>query len=60
MPHFAFGWCFWDLPALIVLAAIVVIFIVHTHKMKKREKDFEEELAQTDANSVVDGAKTKP
>lgn len=50
--HFAFGWCFWDLPALIVLVAIVVIFVVHTKKMKDREKEFSEELAQADANKV--------
>lgn len=50
--HFAFGWCFWDIPALIVLAAIVVVFVVHTGKMKQREKQFSEELNQADANKV--------
>lgn len=50
--HTVFGWCIWDLPALIVLVAIVVIFVVHTNKMKQREKQFSEELAQADANKV--------
>lgn len=57
--HFAFGWCFWDLPALIVLVAIVVIFVVHTKKMKDREKQFSEELAQADANKVEIDTKGK-
>ena len=57
--HFAFGWCFWDLPALIVLVAIVVIFVVHTKKMKDREKQFSEELAHADANKVEIDTKGK-
>ena len=57
--HFAFGWCFWDLPALIVLVAIVVIFVVHTKKMKDREKQFSEELAQADENKVEIDTKGK-
>lgn len=50
--HFAFGWCFWDLPALIVLVAIVVIFVVHSKKMKDRENKFSEELAKADADKL--------
>lgn len=57
--HFAFGWCFWDLPALIVLVAIVVIFVVHTKKMKDREKEFSEELAKADADKVEIDTKGK-
>lgn len=57
--HFAFGWCFWDLPALIVLVAIVVIFAVHSKKMKDREKEFSEELAKADADKVEIDTKGK-
>ncbi len=45
LAHGMFGLCVWDIPALIVLAAIIVIFAVHRHKLKKREEDFEKELA---------------
>lgn len=45
--HSAFGWCFRDLPALIVLVAIVVIFTVRARKMKDRERQLNEEPAQT-------------
>ena len=41
--HSFFGLCAWDLPALIVLIAMIVVFAVHRHNMKKREKDFEDE-----------------
>lgn len=50
--HSAFGWCIWDLPALIVLAVIVIIFAVHVYKMKKREKEFEKELAQAETDKI--------
>lgn len=56
MTHIALGWCIWDIPALIVLVAIVVIFAVRLNKMKKREDAMEAELAQTDAGKPADGA----
>lgn len=39
-------WCFWDIPALILLAVAVVFFLIHRHKQKKREKEYEELLEQ--------------
>ena len=53
MTHIALGWCIWDIPALIVLLAIVVIFVVHVNKLKKREKAFEEELAQVETDKIA-------
>lgn len=44
--HTILGFCIWDIPALIVLAATIVVFLVHRHKQKKREKDFEDQLAE--------------
>ncbi|MBI4856903.1 MAG: hypothetical protein HY818_09195 [Acetobacterium woodii] len=52
--HSTLGFCIWDIPALIVLIAIVVIFIVHRHNQKKREKDFEDQLAERWADKSVD------
>lgn len=50
--HGFLGFCAWDIPALIVLAAIIVIFIIHRRNMKKCEQEFEEELVdmQNSAN----------
>lgn len=47
------GWCAWDLPALIVLIAMIVVFVVHRIKLKKREKNFENELADRWANDSM-------
>lgn len=41
--HDSFGLHFWDLPALLVGAVMVVMLIVHTRNQKKRENDFDEE-----------------
>ena len=34
----------WDVLALLILAILVVMGLVHHHNQKKRKKDFEEEL----------------
>lgn len=43
--HTRFGFCMWDIGALIVLVLMVIVLIVHVVKQKKREKDFEDELS---------------
>lgn len=40
------GVCFWEIPALLTLAVMVIMGIVHGHNQKKRNKDFEEELEE--------------
>lgn len=47
--HSYWGLCAWDLPALIVLAVMMIIFMIHLCKMEKREEAFEEELARREA-----------
>lgn len=42
--HSFWGLCAWDLPALIVLVLMILVFVVHRDRMKKREEEFEEEL----------------
>lgn len=56
--HSVLGLCAWDLPALIVLIAMVVVFVVHRHKQKKRENEFEDELTDRLAQETVDSAKS--
>ncbi|MCI1722866.1 MAG: hypothetical protein LKM41_08655 [Lachnospiraceae bacterium] len=45
LSHSYLGICPWDLPALIVLIAVIVIFVVHHSIQKKRESELENELA---------------
>lgn len=54
--HSFFGLCAWDLPALLVLALMVVVFGLHRHKMKKREDEFEEELEERMNGTTVSGS----
>ena len=51
--HTSFGWCFWDLPSLIVLIAMVVVFVVHRFRQHKRQKNFEDELADRMAGDTL-------
>lgn len=44
--HTTLGFCLWDVLALVVLVAIVAVLAVHIVKQRKREKDFEDELAE--------------
>lgn len=50
--HTTFGFCLWDLLAVVVLAAMVVVLVLHIYKQRRREKDFEDELAAKDAANI--------
>ena len=41
--HESLGLCFWDIPALIVAALMVIVGLVHHRNQKKREEEFEKE-----------------
>ena len=47
--HTVFGFCLWDVLVLVVLVAIVAVLVVHIVKQRKRETDFEDELAEKSA-----------
>lgn len=51
--HTTLGFCFWDIPALIVLIAIIVVFVVHVIRQNRREKEFEDELSERSAKNTV-------
>lgn len=51
--HSVLGLCAWDLPALIVLVVMIVVFAVHRHKQKKRENEFEDQLSEMLAAETV-------
>ena len=41
--HNSLGMHFWELPALLAGVVILVELVVHSHKQKKREKQFDED-----------------
>ncbi|MCM1189213.1 MAG: hypothetical protein NC541_07935 [bacterium] len=41
--HNVLGLHFWDLPALVLAAALAVILVVHVRNQRKREDDFDKE-----------------
>lgn len=49
----SFGWCTWDLPALLLVVAMTVVFVVHQVQMRRRERKFEDELADRMANELL-------
>lgn len=51
--HSVLGFCWWDLPALIVLILVVVAFIWKHHDMKKQERDLEDQISQLYADDTV-------
>lgn len=52
--HTRFGFCMWDAGALILLAVAVIVLAVHMVRQKKRERDFEAELADKMARSATE------
>lgn len=47
------GFCIWDIPALILLVAVIIIFFALNHKMKQKEKELEDGLADKWAEESV-------
>lgn len=53
--HTKFGFCPWDLGALLALAAIVIVLVVHIIRQKKREHELEDELSEKMADDPANG-----
>ena len=51
--HSVLGFCWWDLPALIVLILVVVAFIWKHHDMKKQERELEDQISELYADDTV-------
>ena len=49
--HTKFGFCMWDVGALAILAAMVIILAVHIVRHRKRERDFADELSEKMASA---------
>lgn len=44
--HTTFGFCLWDVLALIVFIAIVAALVVHLYKQKKRQNELEQDVSE--------------
>ena len=54
MHHTLIGFCWWDLPALIILLAVVVILLIRHRKLKKIEKELEDQLSEVNSDADND------
>lgn len=50
--HTKLWFCWWDIPAAIILAAVTAIFIIRRRRLKKQEKRLENYLAELEAERV--------
>ena len=50
--HSTLGWCWWDLPAFLVLLAVIVVFIVKVRKQNREEKDLEDQISSIYADNT--------
>ena len=53
LEHTVLGFCWWDLPALIVLIVVAAAFVWRHHDMKKQEKDLEDQIAELRKGKAV-------
>lgn len=58
LEHTMLGFCWWDIPALLILIGIAVYFVVKNHKRKEEEKDLEDQLSELYADDAVEAEKT--
>lgn len=57
----SFGFCYWDLPAALLLVTVLVIYLVRRHRLVKTCAFYEEELQKLKAekNNTQDSGKHK-
>ena len=46
LEHTVLGFCWWDLPAAIVLIVVVVACVWKHHDMKKQERELEDQISE--------------
>lgn len=51
--HSTLGFCWWDIPALIVLIVVIAVFVWKHHEMKKQEKDLEDQISELYTDDTV-------
>ena len=53
LEHTKLGFCWWDLLALFILLAVVIVYLVRRHNLKKEQKDLEDQLSDLYAEDSV-------
>ena len=53
LDHTKLGFCWWDLLALLILLAVVIVYLVRRHNLKKEQKDLEDQLSDLYAEDSV-------
>lgn len=53
LEHTTLGFCWWDLPALIILIVVIAAFAWKHHDMKKQEKDLEDQISELYADDTI-------
>lgn len=54
MHHTLLGFCWWDIPAFIILIGVIVLLIIRHRKLKKREQELEDLISEKFAESSID------
>ena len=57
LEHTKLGFCWWDLLALLILLAVVIVYLVRRHNLKKEQKELEDQLADLYAGDSVEEEK---
>ena len=52
--HSRLGFCWWDLLALIILLAVIIVWIAKRHDLKKEQNDYEDQLSDLYAGDSVE------
>lgn len=53
LEHTKLGFCWWDLLALLILLAVVIVYLVRRHNLEKEQKDLEDQLSDLYAEDSV-------
>lgn len=53
LEHTKLGFCWWDLLALLILLAVVIVYLVRRHNLKKEQKYLEDQLSDLYAEDSV-------
>lgn len=57
LEHTVLGFCWWDIPGLIVFIGVAVYFFLKNRKSKEEEKDLEDQLSDLYADAAVEAEK---
>lgn len=57
--HTKLGFCWWDLLALIILIAVIVVFAVRRSNLRDEQKELEDRLSDLYAEDSIEEDQTK-